>query len=264
MENKGKSKIIYASDMDRTLMFSKRFIDEHKTDGKYHCVETNNGTEISYMADAVQESLKGLSDNIIFVPVTSRSFDEYSRVNLGVEPEYAIVSNGGILLHNGKVDKDWENYIKQHVSLKEAMEIVVDLEDELESIAKVKVIDNCYIFCKVEPEFHTLYDQEALYLMSKYTNWEFTRQGNKIYIVPKAFSKQVTLRYLWHRLGNPKIVASGDGEMDLGMLTIADKAAIPDHSTLFKDGYVESATKVSGGILSPIETMQIVNDLANN
>lgn len=249
--------------MDRTLIFSKRFINENKTEEEYHCVEIHNDTEISYMANKVQDALKNLETGAMFVPVTSRSLAEYERVSIGVKPEYAIVANGGVLLHNGEVDKDWEEYVKTHVNLSEAMSIIVDIEDELESIDyRVKVLDNCFLFCKVAPEFHTLYDQEALYLMAKYPNWEFTRQKNKVYIVPKAFSKQVTLRYLWHRLGQPKIVASGDGEMDLGMLTLADRAIIPDHSTLFKDGYVESATKVSGGIMSPMETIKIVNDMA--
>ena len=257
-----RPRVIYASDMDRTMIFSRRFIDGHETNEPYHCVEVYNDNEISYIADAVHEKLINLDNRAMFVPVTSRSLAEYERVKLGLTPEYAIVANGGILLHNGEVDEEWAEYIKTHVDLNEAMSIIIDIEDELESIDyKVKVLDNCFLFCKVAPEMHTLYDQEALYLMAKYPNWEFTRQNNKIYIVPKAFSKQVTLRYLWHRLGQPKIVASGDGEMDLCMLTLADKAIIPDHSTLFKDGYVESATKVSGGIISPLETIKVVEDL---
>lgn len=259
-----RTHLIYASDMDRTLIFSKRFINEHKTNERYHCVEVHKGNEISYIADRVQKELLSLDNRAMFVPVTSRSLEEYERINLGIKPEYAIVANGGILLHNGKIDTDWDNYIKSHVNLEQAMSIIIDIEDELNSIDyKVKILDNCFLFCKVEPDLHMLYDQEALYLMAKYPDWEFTRQGNKIYIVPKAFSKQVTLRYLWHRLGRPKIVASGDGEMDLGMLTLANKAIIPDHSDLFKNKYVEDATKVSGGIVSPLETIKIVNDMLN-
>lgn len=259
-----KPKVIYASDMDRTLIFSKRFINEHKTTEQYHCVETYNDREISYISDKVQSEIRSLPKDVMFIPVTSRSLEEYNRINLGVNPEYAIVANGGIILHNGEIDSDWENYIRSKVNLNEAMSIIIDIEDELESIDyKVKVLDNCFLFCKVADEFITLYDQEALYLMSKYPNWEFTRQRNKIYIVPKVFSKQVTLRYLWHRLGKPKIVASGDGEMDLCMLTLADRAIIPDYSDLFKDRYVESATKVSGGITNALQTIKVVHEVLN-
>ena len=212
------------------------------------------------MSDKVSDKLIELNEKVQFVPVTSRSLEEYTRVNLGVKPEYAIVSNGGILLRNGEVDKDWEDYVKSHINYQEAMNLMAELEDETESIeTNIKVIDNVYLFCKTTQ--HKMFDQEVLYFMSKYTDWEFTRQENKVYIIPKVFSKQVALRYLWHRLDRPYIVASGDGLLDLGMLTLANKAIVPSHSELISGRYITSCDTAKGGIISPLYTMEKVEEI---
>lgn len=254
--------IIYASDMDRTLIFSNHFIKEHNSESNYVPVEMSGDMFVSNMDIDVRNKLKELNSNpkIKFIPVTTRDVMRYKRVDLGVEPEYAIVSNGGTILHNGEPMEEWAEYIKKKFNYIEALDIISELESELESIeGDVKIVDSCYIMFKTMQ--HKLYDQEALYFQSKYLNWDFVRQGNKCYVIPKHFSKQIALRWLWNKLGKPYIVASGDGELDLPMLSIANKAVVPEHSSLLKDGYIESCTVAKGGIKSPLYTMKIVEEL---
>lgn len=251
--------ILYASDLDRTLIFSNKFIKENPTDAPYTPVEYKGDIVISNMADEVHSKLIEIKDNknVIFVPVTTRSIDEYRRINLGFIPEYAIMSNGGTILHNGVVMEEWDKYIKSKVDYMEAINIINDIEEEMQSVNyKVKMIDNCYLFFKTEhPE---LFDTEALYLMGKYPNWEFTRQVGKCYAIPKHFSKQIALRWLYNKLDKPYIIASGDSELDLPMLTLANRAIIPRHGSLVKDGFVEDCTFADGGITSPLVTMSFV------
>jgi len=256
--------VLYASDMDRTLIFSGRFLEEYPTDASYSVIEQKEGKVISYMSDEVYRKLDKVrrNSNVTFVPVTTRSLEEYNRINLRFTPEYAIVSNGGIILHNGEPIKEWEEYIKKNIDMMEAMELIHDIQDNLSSVNyKIKVIDSCYLFFKTN--YPELFDVETQYLIEKYPNWVFTRQNKKCYAIPKHFSKQVALRWLWHKLNEPFIVASGDSELDLPMLTLANRAIIPSHGSLVKDKFVLSGTFADGGITSPLFTMKVVEEEAN-
>jgi len=255
-----KDKLIYSSDMDRTLIFSEKFLRGYPTTCSYHAVEyRDDGTVISYMADEVKKSLNELASHpdIVFIPVTSRSKKEYDRIKLGFTPEYAIVANGGIILHHGIVIDEYSKYVRSKINRMDILTMCNDIKDYIPSVTyEPKLIDGCYIFFKTDnPEN---FDAEVDYLVERYPDWEFTRQVSKCYAVPKHFSKQVALRWLWHRLGKPYVVASGDSQLDLPMLALANRAIIPSHGSLVKEKYVESGTIVDGGILSPLETMKIV------
>lgn len=258
-------KLLYVSDLDRTLIYSGRFLNEHKTDKEISPVEVIGPRVISYMDNDVIKELGYIRKDkrLHFVPVTTRSKSEYERVNLGFTPEYAIVANGGTILYNGEPLEEYEAYIKGRLNLMEAMDIICDIEDELTSVdGSVKIIDGKFLFWKCTN--NDLFDEEALFLIGKYPEWEFTRQFSKCYAIPKHFSKQIALRWLWHKLGKPFIVASGDSKLDLPMLTLANRAVIPKHGTLVTDGYVTAGTFVDGGISSPLETFKIIeNELKN-
>lgn len=256
--------ILYASDLDRTLIYSGRFLEEYPTDAQIEVIETKGDKVISYISTDVKEKLKYINtnDNVIFIPVTTRSISEYSRIRLDFTPEYAIMSNGGTILYKGNKLKEWEEYIKNNINPGEMIDLILDIE-ELESINySVKCIDNCYLFFKTDNE--ELFDKEIITLINKYKDYTFTRQRNKCYAIPKHFSKQIALRWLSNKLNHPFIVASGDSELDLPMLTLAHKAMIPSHGSLVKDGYVLEGTFIDGGITSPLETIQFIEDKLSN
>lgn len=251
--------LIYASDLDRTLIFSNRFIQENNKESEYTSVESLYGEVISNMCNKVRKKLKEINSNdkLWFIPVTTRSLEQYNRVDLGVKPEYAIVANGGKILHNGEEVQEWTEYIRRNFNYEEAMNIIADIDNKIDSVDYlVKVVDNCFLFFKTLSR--ELFDIEVNYLIEMYPDWDFVRQGNKCYAIPKYFSKQVALRWLWNKLNKPYIVASGDSELDLPMLTLANSAVIPSHGSLITDGYVESCTRAEGGISSALVTMDIV------
>lgn len=257
--------VLYASDLDRTLIFSGKFLEDNPSDAERIIVETKNDRVISYMASSVADKLHQIKDNsnITFIPVTTRSISEYKRVRLGFMPEYAVTSNGGTILFKGKPMLEWENYIKKNLNMVEMMDMIQDIHDDIHCLdGEVKCIDGCYLFFKTNNTI--LYDIESEYLVEKYPNWDFTRQRNKCYAIPKHFSKQIALRWLWNKLGKPYIVASGDSELDLPMLTLANKAVIPKHGSLVSDGFVEDGTFADGGITSPLFTMNLVEEIAKN
>jgi hydroxymethylpyrimidine pyrophosphatase-like HAD family hydrolase len=256
--------ILYASDLDRTLIFSEKFLKDYPSDCKYSPCETKDGKVISYMSDNVKEKLQEINRNrnIVFVPATTRSLEEYNRIDLGFTPKYAIIANGGIILNeDGKPFQDWEEYIKSQLNLVDAMNIIVDIEDNLDSVNyDVKIIDGRYLFFKTHNP--KLFDEESRLIAGKYPGWIITRQRNKCYITPEHFSKQIALRWLWHKLNKPYIIASGDSELDLPMLALAKKAVIPDHGTLITEHIVEAGNIITGGIESPLETMKLVEAIS--
>ena len=67
--------ILFACDLDGTLIHSyKKF-----RDGDI-CVEIYEGREQSFISARAFELLKKISAQVIFVPVTKRSFAQYQRI----------------------------------------------------------------------------------------------------------------------------------------------------------------------------------------
>lgn len=256
--------LIYATDMDRTVIYSKKFLNEYKPNCKYEVVEKKEEDEISYISTEVKEKLKRLNKglNLKIVPVTTRSIEEFNRIDLGFKTKYAIVSNGGVILENGKPIKEWEDYIKENIKLADLMLASIDLEDLGSTIRDTKIIDGKYLFNKVENT--ELFDIEVAVLKERYTSLDFVRQRNKVYAVPKVFSKAIALRWLQNRIKADTLVVSGDSELDLPMLAIANYAIIPKHGNLYKEGYVVDGRLAEEGINSPLYTIDLVNKLLNN
>lgn len=255
--------VIYATDLDRTLIFSHRFLSELPYNKEKVLVETKEEKEISYMSKIAYDKLQDLNnnENITIVPVTTRSVEEYRRINLGFIPKYAIVANGGIILEDGKPSIDYDEYVKSFLNPMELATLSIDLMELASLSKKPKLIDGCYWFAKTDNE--DLFDVEAHDLIERYPRWSFTRQRNKCYAIPNHISKQVALRWLYHKLSKPYIIASGDSLLDIPMLSLANEAVVPYHSDLLKDKVVQNCRVVHGGIESPYQTMLYVERYVN-
>lgn len=256
-------KLIYATDIDRTLIFSHKFLEEYKPDCAYNTVEKLNDKEISYMSADVLKRLRKLSENksIEIIPVTTRSIDEYNRIDLGIKLKFVIAACGGVILENGEPIKEYDAVITSDISAVELLQASMDLS-ELKSVQRdSKYIENKYIFNKTNNA--KLFDEEIAPLIYTYTSLNFIRQRDKIYVIPKSFSKGVALRWLTHYIGADTVVATGDGELDLAMLATADYAVIPKHGDLIKEGYVDGGRLADAGINSPLYTMDLVEQILN-
>ncbi len=105
--------IAFFSDLDNTLIFSYK----HDIGEKKRCVEIYQGREVSYITERTYGLLKYAASRLLFVPVTTRTEEQYRRIDLGVGvPSYALVCNGGVLLINGQEDAGWYREIgRAHV-----------------------------------------------------------------------------------------------------------------------------------------------------
>lgn len=255
--------MIYASDLDRTLIYSERFLtEEHPT--TFETILVDEARLNSYMDKDVLTKLISIvnNPNIRFIPITTRSFNGYSRINIpGITPEYAVTSNGGLVLHNGKVIPEWEEYINKNVD-KQELECMLQDVNKLPGINyESKLIDDSFIFSKSnEPEITA---QAIKGLLDKYTGYKFFSHRDKIYIMPDAVSKDKALLWLKRYLGENYIVSSGDSQFDMPMLSVADLAVIPEYNSIDDKSKqkLKSFILVDGGVRSPLKTFEIIENI---
>ena len=71
--------VLFTSDLDRTLIFSKRRMLANTC---YKSIEQLDDQTISYMSKTTYERLVQLHAVLDFVPVTTRSLQQYTRLTL--------------------------------------------------------------------------------------------------------------------------------------------------------------------------------------
>lgn len=214
--------IIFHCDLDNTLIYSyKRDIGAHKT-----CVEMYQQREISYMTHQAMELLSKLREKVLLVPTTTRTAQQYHRIDLGYKPPYALVCNGGVLLHEGAVVEDW--YAQSLALVAEARPAMLTgmelLQQDQNRSFELRWIEHLFVFTKSDkPEETVAYLREKL----PGETVEVLQNGTKIYIVPRALSKGVAVERFRRRM-NPQVVfAAGDSEFDIPMLCASDYAYAP-------------------------------------
>ena len=95
---------LFNCDLDNTLIYSYK----HDIGADKINVEQYQGREISFITSRTFELLKEVAEKTVFVPTTTRTVEQYGRIDLGIHtPQYALVCNGGILLKNGVEDSEW-------------------------------------------------------------------------------------------------------------------------------------------------------------
>lgn len=233
--------VILFSDLDRTIIHSSKFLKESLNP---EIVEFNKDKKpISYMEKEALLLLNELSNNLLFIPVTTRSLEQYKRINLKIKPLYSITSNGGIILKNNEPLKSWDDFIKNNISNKNYIEI----KNKLKSINKyltreLTFIDNVFFFSKINDNNSFELNYELDNILKCY-DWTYTIQGNKIYIMPKFISKENAINYiLQNELSRDNfIITAGDGKLDYNFVFLPDSnlSIVPLNSELYnliKDG----------------------------
>lgn len=244
---------ILFTDLDNTLIYSRKTFIEDKIN-----VEIYNGEEISFMSKYSKELLCKLSAHLLIVPITTRTYTQYERINLGILPEYVLCANGGILLKNGIISDEWYkkslDIVKDSVSeRKKAFDI---LKKDKRRIFECRNVDDLFIFTKcdnIEDVVEELFQRLDTSLVDILYNKE------KLYILPKALNKADMIRRFIkeYKLTKDKdlIFAAGDTEFDIKMiefanigfahkdLNINNKNVFNDYEGLFSDFYLEEVFK---------------------
>lgn len=220
----GKLMIIFNSDLDNTLIYSYR----HDIGKDKICVEIYEEREVSFMTKKSYELLKFLPENMVFVPTTTRTIEQYNRIDLGIGiPKYALVCNGGVLLEEGRENEKWYKVSLELVSdcMKELKKAEIYFEHDKNRTFEVRNIKGLFVFTKSSEPYKTV---ETLKELLNMTLVDVFYNGVKVYVVPKKLSKGEAVKRLRKYLGAEMVIAAGDSEFDVSMFGEADIAIAPE------------------------------------
>ncbi|KAB2952610.1 HAD hydrolase family protein [Heliorestis acidaminivorans] len=230
-------KILFASDLDQTLIYSRRSMGDYGHPHLLVPIEEYKGRIISYMTTLAVKRFCEAARQAIIVPVTTRTVEQYRRVKLPIRPSYAVVSNGGHILREGHLDKKWHDKILSQISDK-CLDIG-KMEREFAKIAKPDWVtssrraDQLFLYFLIERDKVPSAELKAFACWAQEQNWRLSIQGRKLYLVPKPVSKWTAVEEVLKRVGKPFVVAAGDSLLDQEMLEKADLALAPAHGELW-------------------------------
>lgn len=239
-ETPGETTTMIASDLDRTLIYSAGALQLATADEdapNLMSVEILDGRPNSFMTIGAAHRLVELSRETIFVPTTTRTVAQYHRVRFpGVAPTYAITSNGGNILVDGRPDANWHRSTASAIAACGATLAEVKHELRVRSqddwAIKRRVGDE--LFCYIVVDLATLPADfiESWTAWCADRDWRVSVQGRKIYAIPLPLSKERAMTAVARRIGAQRVVAAGDGSLDAGFLTAADAGIRPPHGEL--------------------------------
>lgn len=201
------------ADLDNTLIFSHRY-----DIGDRCLVEMLNGKEQAYMTKRGYEYLQRIDPQVL-VPVTSRTLAQYQRVSLfadGRMPRFALIDNGGILLIDGEVDKEWLS--ETEALIKDDMDALKRYEEAFSDKAVIKWQDGMVLFLKSNEPCELFSAKAAEYGLMIFSHFD------KIYVCSRKLTKGNALRRFKARYPADFTVVAGDAETDLTMVPEADEA----------------------------------------
>jgi len=214
---------VFNTDLDNTLIYSyKHDIGMDKIN-----VEIYQEREISFITDKTYKLLNKIKEKYLIVPTTTRTQEQYERINLGIgNIKYALVCNGGVLLVDGKRDENWilESYRLIECSREELEKATEILENENRRKFESRFIEQMFVFTKCnEPEtvVEDIKKELDLNLVDVFNN------GEKIYVVPKKLNKGTAIDRFRKYINAKMVIAAGDSEFDVPMVLMADYGIVP-------------------------------------
>lgn len=262
--------MIFASDLDRTLIYSNFFVKPEIND--IVVVEQREGKNISFMTEKSIDLLNKIHTKLLFIPTTTRSKEQYERISVfqnTISPKYAIISNGGIILKDGEVDTTWSSIIALKMkNIISPVELIKHCNFflELSQINSYRCCDDLFLYAVLKE--NTLEDEMLLQLTEVCSEYGYsvTKNGRKVYIIPSFINKWAPIEYIMELESEKEFISSGDSTLDLPMLINSIHSFIPVHGELYHLHREELSLKsnihftVGEGLLSSEEFLQNIID----
>ncbi|MFD0483852.1 HAD family hydrolase [Kineococcus sp. GCM10028916] len=251
-------KLLAASDLDQTLVFSSRSAGVDVA-GLVE-VEEYQGRTISYVTPTAWELLGSLVASDRFVPVTTRTLEQYERIRWpGAAPRYAVCANGGVLMNSGRPDAEWAAAVQERLSVCAPL---ADVHAELSRLAAelVRAVPGsedpavrsvpdlfCYVVLR-DGQRAELEGPRLGELVMLMDGWGYTvsLQGRKLYAVPRPLTKSAAVAEVVSRCGASGFVSAGDSLLDVDLLVAAQESRRPRHGELFRAGWEHEGAELTG------------------
>jgi hypothetical protein len=245
--------MLVATDLDRTMIYSKRARTLGVDDDPSVCVEIHDGKPASYMTVAAAEQFTSLSATATVVAVTTRILEQYRRVLLpGPPPKYAITTNGAVLLVDGQPDPSWTRAVERTLVGTFPLEDVWDQAGHIchpEFTDKIRNASGMFVYAVVRPSRLPSGFVEDVSGWAAERGWRTSLQGRKLYWVPERLTKSAAVTEVAARAGCEVVLAAGDSLLDVDLLLGADRGIHPRHGELHEQGWsapTVSSTEASG------------------
>ncbi|MEH7500518.1 hypothetical protein V7152_00530 [Neobacillus drentensis] len=231
--------MIFASDLDRTLVYSKRAIEELGEIDKtlLKPVESKDNTWVAFMTESSFFALKELSLNSLFVPVTTRTTEQFNRFLIfkkDIPLKYAITSNGANIIYKGKLMKEWSAHIFNRMNAESVTqnELLANLKREgFQFDGQIKQAENLFFYFILN-SLPPASDRKAINDVAVSYGWRISIQGRKLYFIPRAISKGDALEFISKREGMEVIAGAGDSILDWDFLKNCQYRFVPAHGEL--------------------------------
>ena len=263
--------ILFASDLDRTLIYSKNSRGQEVSEQDFAAVEWIDEKPTAFMTNKGLQLFEDIARSITFLPVTTRTVEQYNRItglfHTVEKPKYAIVSNGAVILENGKPLTEWsDKVIAQMQQNRTSIEHVLP---QLEAYTKNKFVlkvmqaESWFVYLIIDEKAFSVEDFENLSQIFYQQGFTLSHQGRKVYIMPTCINKSTALQFIKERIAANTVIAAGDSMLDFDMVLNADYGFIPSHGeVIHKGGQLPSHVSVTNftGVLAGEEILKKVSD----
>ena len=215
---------IFFCDLDKTLIHSYKVARKGDI-----CVEIFK-KDLSFMSREAYLLLKEIAQKCIFIPVTTRSLEQYRRIDLGITPKYALAAQGTILLIDGEPDVNWA-----HPSpISGLFAELTKIEEQENLLHDIRLIDDFFISAKLNQPGTT-----PKFLQTAVAPHKLYAINSRVYIMPESVCKGVSVKRFLARFAkrlNPRqIICAGDSVLDIPMFEFADTAFHPSSLAVNRD-----------------------------
>lgn len=258
--------VMVASDLDRTLIYSANsmaLVGSDHLAPRMVVAEVYDAAPLSFMTRAAEALLEGVVEQSTFVPVTTRTQAQFSRVQLpGAGQGYAVTTNGAVLLHDGEPDADWSGHIQRSLGSDcaplDAVLRRLTGGSAHPAVLRVRTAEDFFVYAIVDREALPADYLDELAAWCGVRGWTTSLQGRKLYCVPAPITKEAAVAEVRQRTGAGLLVAAGDSRLDAGFLELADVAIRPAHGELESDGYSRANLTVASapGVLAGEEIVR--------
>lgn len=227
--------MIVFSDLDRSIIYSKRFFENDNSELE---IELYNGENISYISKKTIELIKKIKQSSYFIPTTTRTIDQFKRISFsryGLDFKYAITSNGGNILVDKEIDKEYELFIKEKLKLSSHIEDIIELLEKykkIDGIKKIRKAEELFLYIVVDKSTFDFKSIEPFVKQIKHLNWDTYINSTKVYFVPSALKKSTAIKYICNKFKCEETCAIGDSIMDKDMLDICKNSYVLNHGDL--------------------------------
>lgn len=242
--------VLVATDLDRTLIYSRKARELGADDAGAVCVEMHDGKQASFMTSGAAAGLARLAAAAVVVPVTTRIVEQYDRVSLpGTPPRFAVAANGGVLLVDGRPDRAWSRRVGQELTASAPLEQVwshVAAVCRPEFTLKLRNASGLFCYAVVHPGRLPAGFVDELSSWAAERGWRTSLQGRKLYWVPDRLSKSAALHAVAERIAPELVLAAGDSLLDIDLLLAADRGIHPRHGELHERGWTAPHVTCTG------------------